>query len=818
MSQHEPKPALEPWSLGGAEALALLLSQALPPEHQAYAARIRSLLLALGTGPAAPGANNSRIGADPQLRAALATLLGHRIAHQGYLIRFEQAQTDDISVGGDRYNVVIAVPTLSEHPAPFRFPLQRGSLFRGRAAELAELERLLLAEPKQHVVISGIGGVGKTWLATEFAYRYRDRFPGGVFGLTIGHPDTIEPQVASWAEGVGPGLEEREKRDLGRRIEAVLADWADPAPRLVVLDSFEDPALLDRLLPGAGGARLLITSRVGFWPADLPVTVVALQPLPRDESVELLLAPRNLRLGPAGITAAPEPPQRAAAHQICDLLGDLPLALALAGAYLARSPHVGLGAYRERLRTQLIAHRSLAQPLSQRTRSVTVSIGLSYGRLEPDDATDAAALQLLQRAALLSPTLLPPGLLARLTGRGLDDLEQVEELDLILGRLAQVGLADWLPEGEIVVHRLIAAYVRDMGLGEAGVEAVWPEAAAAVIDEAARIADEGASKDLLPLLPHLRALASTERPIPEATRVRLLKELGRYLWQAGAPAEACPWLEQALSICAGSGELRGSDLHGRFLNYLALALQDQGDDAAAHELLVQALAIQERLYMGRHELVAGTLDNLAVSLERLGQGELALAAYRRAQKLRRQLFGKEHPHYADSLGNLAGLYLDKGRLGRAERLFQAALRIYSRHYGSNHGMAALALHNLGEVSLTRTEYGQAASRLEQALQIWNDAVAQDHLDRADTLLLLAEALDLQAVELLASEDDGQSHALAERLLARALNYAAEAHRIYAATLGGDNPATVASDELLDKILTGKPGEDDPTQAVTVGGR
>jgi tetratricopeptide (TPR) repeat protein len=816
MSQRQPNPipapAPEPWSLWSAETLDQLVKQALPPEHQAYASQVVSLFLALGMGPVTHGVGGSGVTVDPRLRPALAALRGRRLSHQGRGISFEHAQTGDISIGpvaaGDQYNIVVALPSFAERPAPVSLPFGPNRLFCGRAEELSRLERLLLVEPHGHVVLNGIAGVGKTALAAEFAYRHRARFPGGVFWLTVDNSESIQPLIDTLAGKYG--LPDWQEKTLEERVTAMQDFWARPAAQLIIFDGLEAIGLLDRWWPPVGGVRLLITSRVGFWPSGFAVTTEQLRPLPRKESIALLLAPHNQRLRRSGVPAQ----ERAPANEICELLGDLPIALALAGAFIDESPNMSLAEYREGLAAELLAHDSLS-PLDS---GVAASIGLSYGRLRPEDGADAAAMGLLHQVALLPPALAPPALLARLARRKGGASARSQRLDPVLKRLAQVGLVEWLPKGKIVMHRLVAAYVRDIGLGEAGVEAIWPEVAAAVIDEAARINGEGAPKEMLSLLPHLRALATTARPIAAGNRAQLLKELGWHLWQAGAAAEARQWLEQALGICTGSGELRGSDLHGRILNNLALALQDLGDDAAAHDLLVQALAIQERLYMGRHELVASTLDNLAVSLERLGEEDRALAAYRRAQKLRRQLFGKEHPHYADSLGNLAGLYLDRGRTARAEKLFQAALGIFTRHYGPKHPMAALALHNLGEVSLARKAHGQAATRLEQALQIWNGAVARDHPDRADTLHLLATALWRQAGPMLALELDGRPDPQAERLMAQALNHAAEAHRIRAAVLGSAHPATLASEELKYKILKRTTDEDEPRRAVALGGQ
>lgn len=132
--------------------------------------------------------------------------------------------------------------------------------------------------------------------------------------------------------------------------------WGEPIRRLIVFDNLEEPRLLAEWRPAGGGARVLITTRRGVWAATSGVRAVPLPPLARPESLRLLLAPRH---GDAVEVALADPVVAAEADAICAQIGDLPLALALAGAYLEQSPRLPLARYRARLEAELLAHPSL---------------------------------------------------------------------------------------------------------------------------------------------------------------------------------------------------------------------------------------------------------------------------------------------------------------------------------------------------------------------------------------------------------------------------------------------------------------------------
>jgi hypothetical protein len=256
-------------------------------------------------------------------------------------------------------------------------PLRPNPNFVGRHEDLKRIAASLKAGGTAAIgevavaASSGLGGVGKTQLACEFVYRY-GRYFHGVYWLNFGDPASIPAELASCGGAGGMNLYPGDYHGLPveERVRAVMAEWQGELPRLLVFDNCEDDGLLDRWLPPTGGCRVLVTSRRGSWDPSLGVTDLKLGVFDRWESVALL---REYR---------PDlPPDDPHLHAIAKELGDLPLALDLAGRHLksyARdvTPETYLADIQ---RPELLEHRSLRRARGSRRQSMKwTSGGLSH--------------------------------------------------------------------------------------------------------------------------------------------------------------------------------------------------------------------------------------------------------------------------------------------------------------------------------------------------------------------------------------------------------------------------------------------------------
>jgi hypothetical protein len=186
----------------------------------------------------------------------------------------------------------------------------------GRDGLLAEVREQLLAGDKAVVqALHGMGGVGKTQLAAEYAHRFAGSYDLA-WWINAEQGGLIGDQVAALGLALGcvqPGAGTEAVR------AAVLAELRHRGRWLLVFDNAEDPADVAPWLPGGGG-HVLITSRQRGW--DEVAAPVEVHVLARAESVAILQT-RVTALSGAG------------ANQLAAELGDLPLAITQAAGFMA---------------------------------------------------------------------------------------------------------------------------------------------------------------------------------------------------------------------------------------------------------------------------------------------------------------------------------------------------------------------------------------------------------------------------------------------------------------------------------------------------
>ena len=233
----------------------------------------------------------------------------------------------------------------AKRPNPWSVPFQRDR-FLERPKEFAQLEALLPAQSEQKqpeaptlVGIVGLSGVGKTGLAVELAYRFRDqrRFPGGIFCMTATGTRTSDWQrpLAELAYDTGylppdddisqPGNEEKRAQHFARYLAA--------SPNaLLILDNVDDPRMIVPTLNTLAGAEvkcnLLYTSQNTIAPPGGRVHIV--KPLPEDIAIRLFIGVTQAKDVLSGI-----PEEIEAAREICIAMGCLPQGLKAAGFFWA---------------------------------------------------------------------------------------------------------------------------------------------------------------------------------------------------------------------------------------------------------------------------------------------------------------------------------------------------------------------------------------------------------------------------------------------------------------------------------------------------
>jgi tetratricopeptide (TPR) repeat protein/transcriptional regulator with XRE-family HTH domain len=644
-----------------------------------------------------------------------------------------------------------AVPPHGPLPAGSHMPLAPNPLFVGRVEELLQVAAALKGGDTvalgQVVAFTGLGGLGKTQLAAEFVHRYGRFFSGGVFWLSFASGQEIPLQVAACAS---PGFEGG--RSLEERVKLVQTAWLGAQPRLLVFDNCEEEALLQAWRPVSGGCRVLVTSRRSYWSPTLGVATLPLDLLPRADSIELLRRYRP--------DLAPDDPGLVA---IARALGDLPLALHLAGSYLrAYRADVSLDEYSaEMCQPAVIRHASLlgagldnSPSPTHHVQSLAQTFSLCLGRLDREREVDRVAIALLARIACLAPGEAVP---RDLLGRTLGEVEPLRRADG-LRRLAAVGLVEE-GEGWLRLHRLLVQFVRQEGLDPQA----QPAVCRALID-CGTAAQDGhlTGPTLATVIPHLVDVASRDTG-DEPRRAGLCNAAGLGLLHVGDLPAAEPWLERALEI---RGRVLGTD-HAdtaQSFNDLGELRWTRGELSAAKILFERALAIRERVLGPEHPQTAVSLNNLAVVLWHQGEFAAARALHDRALALHRRLLGPEHPETAVSLNNLALVLRDQGEFAAARAMDERALAIRERVLGPEHRDTAHSLNDLAAVLRDQGRFAAARALHDKALAIRERVLGAEHRDTALSLGNLAVVLRDQGEFAAARPLQERALAIRERVL------------------------------------------------------
>ncbi|WP_110513524.1 tetratricopeptide repeat protein [Herpetosiphon llansteffanensis] len=613
-------------------------------------------------------------------------------------------------------------------------PFAVNPTFVGREDELRALAAAIgNAQPTVVLpaVAIGLGGFGKTSLVTEFAYRYGRYFHGGVFWINCAEPEQIVSQIVACGEALALDLT---GLVLDAQVQQVFAAWQSPMPRLLVFDNCEDPALLEHWLPKIGGCRVVVTARSDQWPK---LTTLRLGVLAPAESRSLLqqLCPR--------LTSAE-------AESLAVELGHLPLALHLAGSYLATKQQLSVKQYRQDFAVthrSLKSHAGLPSP-TRHEQDVEATFMLSLNQFDPANPLEILALDMLDGAAWCAPGVpIPRALVLDFVPNEIDD----ELASAALNVLEQRGLIDG---GDmLVVHRLLAQVVQL----HRGLEHTRDLVEARINEHAVRISATRVPNYMLPLEPHLRhvTLRALERDTERTAR--LCNSLGYWEHMRGRYGEAELWYERGLAMMQavlGPEHVNTT----RMMNNLAGIRLEQMRYAEAQSLYEQVLAIWKVALGPDHPDTARCMNNLASALGKQGQNAEALAMYEQALAVWEAALGPAHPDTAISVNNLAVALEREGRYAEAQALHERALSVYKRAFGLDHPDTATSINGLARVLERQGRYSQAQQLYQQALTIRETALGPEHPDTATNLNALADLL-------LEQKHYPEAQALYERALA-----------------------------------------------------
>ena len=657
-------------------------------------------------------------------------------------------------------------------PLVWNVPYAPNPFFMGQEALLRQLaETLKKGQPtalSQPQAISGLGGIGKTQIAVEFAYRRQQDYQA-IFWVRA---DTHEALVSGFvALSELLNLPEKDEHDQTITVKAMEQWLKTHREWLLILDNADDLSIVSPFLRSLSlhGGHILLTTRAHV-----------LGPLARHIEVETMsLEVGTLfllrRAGLIGLEASLETvstSERVIAQKITEELGGLPLALDQAGAYiqetgcsLARYQQV----YGQHCMELLKRRGSFSDSYPE---SVATTWMLSFEKVKQ---RNLVAADLLRCCALLHPDAIPEEFFADGAMHLGSRLQQVARDTLVFDDAVRVLLAYSLIRRDpttamLSIHRLVQAVLVDAM--SAKTRKQWRERIVQAVSKAfPEVTFQGWTK-CERLLPHVLVCATwTEQGlihIPEMSHV--LHRAGIYLRARAQYLEAERLLVRSLMI--REQHLGAEHLHTAFsLNSLVLLYREQGKYDEAEQLCHRALPIYEQHLGGGHPHTASCLSNLASLYDAQGKYEEAEQLYIRVLAIREQHLGVNHPRTASSLNDLAVLYKEWGKYERARPLYEQALAIHEKHSGTEHPNTASSLNNLANLYQHQGMYEEAEPLYRRALAIKEQQLGIEHPHTAMSLNNLA-LLYLQQGK----------YEEAEHLYRRVLT-------IYEKQLGTDHPST-----------------------------
>jgi tetratricopeptide (TPR) repeat protein len=671
---------------------------------------------------------------------------------------------------------------------PWNVPHARNDAFTGREELLADLRTDLLKKGKQ--ALFGLGGVGKTQIAVEYAWRHRDEYTA-VLWCFAGTEQSVRGGYSAIAALLD--LPEKESQEQAKITEAVKGWLEQNTGWLLVLDDADDPAMVKPFLPQGSTGHVLLTSRAYSFQKIGLVSPREVNVLSPGEAREFLL--RRTRKEPT--EKSPE------ADALAKELGYLPLALEQAAAYIGETAASFLS-YLAGYRKQGLKLLEKQGPVmgndekEQQKRTVATTWALNFADVEKNSPASA---ELLRLSAFLAPDAIPLELLekgaAKLPEHLAAKLAEAAEDSLVLDELLKPLLRFSLIRRDdekrtYSIHPLVQEVVRD-GLSKEDQKARAEQTVRAVN---AAFPDPMKFENWLScdrFLPHALACTgfiNTYR-MESAEECLLLSQVAYYLYQRAEYAQAEPLYRTAITIY--EKVLGPEHPHtATSLNNLAELYRAQGRYTEAEPLYRGALEILEKVLGPEHPHTATSLNNLAELYRAQGRYKEAEPLLRRALAIDEKVLGMDHPDTATDLNNLAELYRNQGKYQEAELLYRRALAIRAKALGPEHPHTATSLNNLALLLEDQGKSAEAEPLYRRALEIDEKTLGPDHPDTAIDLDNLAVLLD----------DQGKP-AEAEPLYVRAL-------AIWEKALGPEHPSTILTRKKLIRFFRqqGKDAEAD----------
>ncbi|KAF4630922.1 hypothetical protein G7Y89_g7212 [Cudoniella acicularis] len=573
---------------------------------------------------------------------------------------------------------------ISEIPKPQRLlPFGRNNHFVGRQSQLDNLIKIFVLEDKQdncqRVALDGLGGVGKTHIALEFAFRLQEYSPQcSVFWVHANDATSFEN---SYRE-IGKMLHIQGIDHEQANVKELVQQWLSKESTgkwVLIIDNADDAQLfettgdssLSSYLPDSNLGGILFTTRNHEVATDhAEADVISIGMMDDSESRELLqtsLQKKNL-LDDTRSTS-----------KLLELLANLPLAIKQAGAFLNKK-NTTISKYVNMLEnsndTQI---KLLAKDFEDKWRykgmfnPVATTWLISFKQVEQQNDLAARYMAFISfiNEQNIPLSILPPA----------SEFDQLEAI----GTLTVFGfLTEQTSKGVYNMHRLVHIAMKN-----------WLRIGNRLQDESTRAVEQVAAAFPWPeydnrdtwtvYLPHTEHIIDAEEvsDVKESFRWDILDKLGRCFWLDKNHRKSIERYEGALKLkekVLGKGY--PSTL--RTATNLGSSLADQGRYTEAETIIRETLALSEKVLGKKHPDTIISMGNLALLLNRQGRYTEAETIVREVLTLHEKVLGKEHPDTLTTVHWIAFLLKRRRQNNDAAILYQRPLSGFEKAIGKDH--------------------------------------------------------------------------------------------------------------------------------------
>jgi tetratricopeptide (TPR) repeat protein/transcriptional regulator with XRE-family HTH domain len=613
-------------------------------------------------------------------------------------------------------------------PPIWNVPFDENPFFTGREQVLHQLHAALLSQDAVVVTqtLSGLGGIGKTQVAVQYCYRYRQDYQA-ILWVRADSPEVLVGDLRALATLLK--LPESKLKEQQSILNGLRRWMREQSTWLLIIDNVENMEMLKNILPPARRGHIVVTTRTqitGTFPK------IALQDMSPDEGALLLLRRANMLALGADPGQIPED-EFETARLLSHTLGGLALALDQAGAYIQETG-CGFGGYLElyeRKRAELLKYRGDLS--GDYPASVATTWSLSFEKVKQASAT---AADVLYASAFLHPDAIPEELFTE----GSKDLGPTFQ-DLLLGKVSLDQVMTALLRYTLLernsrhrtlrIHRLVQAVLIDAMDQET--QRLWAERVVKAVSSCLHLdvmIDQPQQRYALQSQECVKLVTTWTFRFVEAARI--ICAAGRYLYLDGYYAQAETLCSRALTMLHSLPEASAEGTYICLTSLVVLKI-DHGNLLEAEGLGKHLLAESEKHFGSEHIMTAHCLyllANISMQRELFDQAETLIL---HASAIFQSVPSAQHVPTTEILVSLAKIYNHQGRSMEAEKLFQEALLCNERMYGPQHPRVANVLDELAIYYASHEKPEEAEQLRKRALGIYTHSLHDEHPDTARTL-------------------------------------------------------------------------------------